>query len=214
MTTSIYNTQYVIYIHTNIITGKSYIGKTTQGMEKRWNRHLSNSNRNKDNFKFYNSIRKHGTDCWTHEVLYYCLLEDDQYLYEVEEQLISDWNTYHNGYNSDKGGVGSKSGINSYWYNKKHTEKTKISMTNSRTGINNYKFTGYYCYHKNKNETTKLLGNIVGLSGFTISNWFKNLDKNITNKNYSHSKFLQSLGTRDEIVGKTFADIGFWFESI
>ena len=214
MIISIYNTKFIIYKHTNNITNKSYIGKTVEGISRRWNKHLSESKRNEDNFKFPNAIRKYGADCWEHEILYYCANDDDQHLYEVEKQLISDWNTYHNGYNSDGGGNGFRSGINHPMYGKKHSEETKRKMSTSTSGSNNYRFVGYYKFNQHKYPSSKGLSEHLDVSDSSVRKWCKCNFIVISNKSYTDLNFLQSLGTRDEIVGKTFADIGFSFESI
>lgn len=54
-----------LYKITNIITNKSYIGWTGKTVEGRWATHKTDALKNKDNRKFYNSIRKYGIDCWT-----------------------------------------------------------------------------------------------------------------------------------------------------
>lgn len=35
------NVSFCIYMHTNIITGKQYIGLTSKGIEKRWKSHIA-----------------------------------------------------------------------------------------------------------------------------------------------------------------------------
>ena len=262
MTTSIYNTKYVIYMHTNTITNKSYIGKTVHGMEFRWLNHISQAYTKTDNFKLYNSIRKHGTDCWKHEIIYVSFDRDDNHLYEIEEQLIRRFDTFNDGYNSDGGGIGTNSGENHPFFGKHHTEETrqKISRANSsenhylygksiseevkakmslaqsgekshmygkhlsnetkeklsksHSGKNNINFKGYYVYNNNKYVISKSLGEYINVSSRTVRIWCKNSTKIICNKSYTNSPFIQSLGIRDEIVGKTFADIGFSFEPI
>ena len=214
MTDSIHNTKYVIYMHTNIITGKSYIGKTINGMERRWQQHKSKSIKNNDNFKFYNSIRKYGADCWEHEILFYCL-NDNNFLNEVEIKLIEDWNTHHNGYNSTKGGDGGLgSGIDHPCWGRKHTKESKKIMSKNITGEKHSSFDGFYIYQNIKFTSTRSLGNFIGTSKRSIRKWCIEFDKPISTPSYTHSKFLQSLGTKEEIVGLTYADIGFSFEPI
>ena len=228
MIISIYNTKFIIYKHTNTITSKSYIGKTTQGMNLRWNHHVYSSIRNDTNSHFHKSIRKYGIDCWKHEILYQCFYNNDEHLYEVEEQLISEWDTFHNGYNLDSGGVRTKSGAHNTLYNKKLSKehKSKISkslkgkicrsneyrlkMSNSKSGTNNHNFSGY-CMYDDIEYISSELSEFINIDKSVILRWCKNSLNIITPQSYNHSKFLQSLGTKEEIVGKTFADIGFGF---
>ncbi len=57
---------YKVYIHTNKINGKKYVGITCQDPpEKRW----LNGNGYKENPKFYKSIIKYGWDNFNHEIV-------------------------------------------------------------------------------------------------------------------------------------------------
>ena len=285
MTTSIYDTSYIIYKHTNTVTGKSYIGKTVDGIDKRWNNHISCSKNPKKRIRnhFMRSLYNYGTDCWTHEILYISFEQDDHHLYEVEEQLISDWDTFHNGYNSTVGGSGIGSGINCVnfgrtytkeqierisishkgdkngMYGKNHsnetknkismiktelyktskhpmsgkthststkmkmstsasnrivTDKTRVIMSKgARRGKEHHNYSGCYKtpigYFYSMVDTMKKLNT----SKKTIMKWCRTEnDKVISNIIFSLSKFLQSIGTREEIVGKTFKELGFGFK--
>ena len=127
--------KYCIYMHTCIITGKSYIGKTTFGIEHRWNTHLTLSRSESPNH-LHRAIRKHGDNTWVHSILYVSFEKDDTHLYEVEKQLIYDWDTFKNGYNMIVGGTGVGSGEDSPNWGKKHKpesiEKMRISQTGKR----------------------------------------------------------------------------------
>lgn len=50
-----------VYEITNLINGKSYIGKTTQPIEKRWYQHCKNAEYGKDTY-LYRAIRKYGVE--------------------------------------------------------------------------------------------------------------------------------------------------------
>ena len=97
---------YTIYKHTNTITNKSYIGLTKHTVKKRFNQHKKDAFRHRNgklpSFAFYNAIRKHGTTCWTSEVL------EENLSYENanirEQYYIKYFNTYAEGYNSTIGG--------------------------------------------------------------------------------------------------------------
>ena len=97
---------YTIYKHTNTITNKSYIGLTKYTVKKRFNQHKKDAFRYRNgklpSFAFYSAIRKHGTTCWTSEVL------EENLSYENanirEQYYIKYFNTYTKGYNSTIGG--------------------------------------------------------------------------------------------------------------
>jgi len=88
----------------------------------------------------------------------------------------------------------------------------KNNSTNN-IGKNNCMFRGYWLYNSLREESANALAAKLDTGSSGIKNWCKN-NKVINNKSYSKSFFLQSLGTREDIVGKTTYDLGFGFESI
>ncbi len=96
----------VIYRVTNTSTGKSYIGQTRHGLEKRRKQHLTTAANNdrKDHTHFHHSIRKHGSALFTWEILEEC--DSLAHLNEREIFYIKLLNTIEpNGYNSNGGGL-------------------------------------------------------------------------------------------------------------
>ena len=93
-----------IYIHTNIISGKSYIGLTTTGIKKRWNAHIAHASKGTQTY-FYNAIRKYGKDTWVSAILEDYIKQSD--LNNREVYWIAKYNTYGKGYNSTPGGDSS-----------------------------------------------------------------------------------------------------------
>ncbi len=107
----------IIYKITNNKTNKSYIGQTLThklnakryrpfGEVRRLNQHLSdalcNSKKNQCTC-LNNSIRKHGKECFTTEVIEYCEPENSN---EREIYWIKQYNTISpNGYNLSEGGL-------------------------------------------------------------------------------------------------------------
>ena len=50
-----------IYLITNLLNNKKYIGKTTQSIEERWQEHIYDSKRKKcETRPLYRAIRKYG----------------------------------------------------------------------------------------------------------------------------------------------------------
>ena len=93
-----------IYIHTNIVSGKSYIGLTTTGIKKRWNAHVTHANKGTQTY-FYNAIRKYGKDTWASAILEDDIKQSD--LNSREVYWIAKYSTYGKGYNSTPGGDSS-----------------------------------------------------------------------------------------------------------
>ena len=133
----------LIYKATNIITNKSYIGKTETSFNIRIESHKSKSLMLKNtNCIFHNSIHKHGFDNIKWEILEDDI-QDETILNERETFNILKYDTFMpNGYNMTLGGEGISgfkhaiefknkmhkrmSGKNNSMYGKLHSKETKI----------------------------------------------------------------------------------------
>lgn len=89
-----------IYIHTNKINGKKYVGQTIQRPNDRWHGGSNYSG----SPKFYNAIKKYGWDNFDHEVIPAYVEELDF----LECEFIKKFNTINNGYNLNSGGNKNK----------------------------------------------------------------------------------------------------------
>lgn len=131
-----------IYIITNNITGKQYIGQSIH-IEKRMKEHQYCNSLHTSYLE--NSIQKYGWENFTWNILYKCKPEQ----LDLEEQkFIALYNTYHNGYNLTRGGdlkgygnpmhnpilkqkaIEAKKGF-------KHSKETKINLSKklNKTGF-------------------------------------------------------------------------------
>jgi group I intron endonuclease len=109
-----------IYKITNKITGKMYIGQTTQKLKDRWNDHVYDS-KTRDT-PLYRSIRKYGIENFQLDVIVES--KDRIELNVLEEHYIKILNTVSpNGYNLLPGGL-----------NKKCHEDTKLKISNALKG--------------------------------------------------------------------------------
>ena len=90
----------IIYIATNKINGKSYIGQTIGHISKRISRHHDNSKNHK--YAFANALRKYNKSDWEWKTLYNNIPCDKLDIAEMCAIYLYD--TYYCGYNSTLGG--------------------------------------------------------------------------------------------------------------
>ena len=91
--------KYSVYIHTNKINGKRYVGVTTRKPEYRW----KNGEGYKDQPHFYSAIQKYGWDNFSHFILE---VDTPELMYQLEKQYIEYYQTTNpdKGYNKSLGG--------------------------------------------------------------------------------------------------------------
>jgi group I intron endonuclease len=118
---------YVIYLITNLINNKKYVGQTQQGREKRrWQEHsVFCINENKP---LYNAIKKYGSENFDFKVIENNIPEEA--IDERERYYIKYYNTFYlnnQGYNMTEGGQG----IHGYIHNDE--TKSRIRESNLTT---------------------------------------------------------------------------------
>jgi group I intron endonuclease len=96
-------TEKIVYRVTNNVNDNCYIGWCTD-IKERKARHLKAADKGVDTH-FYNAIRKYGADVFTWEILYDNLESFDE-CKRLERELIAQYDSYYNGYNSTLGGDG------------------------------------------------------------------------------------------------------------
>ena len=92
---------YYIYKATNKINGKSYIGQTVDYKTRLWQHRRCYE---KEDCKFHDAIKEFGFDNFEWEVVETC--ESKEEANNLERKYIELYNSYRNGYNDNKGGVG------------------------------------------------------------------------------------------------------------
>lgn len=131
---------YCVYLHTNKINGKKYIGITHLKPERRW----SKGEGYRTSRHFYFAIQKYGWDGFTHEVIKSNLTKEQAC--EMEKNLIGQLKTTDDnfGYNLSTGGESGAAGTKQpqeriektrkIHTGRKITEETRIKMSESAKG--------------------------------------------------------------------------------
>lgn len=92
----------IIYLITNKENGHKYVGQTTQGMNKRWQQHITES-RQMSQKPLHRAFRKYGVHRFNIQEIDEC---DESLLNEREAYWINHFNTFESaeGYNATSGG--------------------------------------------------------------------------------------------------------------
>ena len=91
---------FTVYMHTNIINNKKYVGITSRKPEARWYNGKGYSHNN----YFTNAINKYGWNNFRHEILYTGLTKEEACLKEQELIKFYKSNQHKYGYNLESGG--------------------------------------------------------------------------------------------------------------
>lgn len=142
--------KYSFYCIVNLLNGKKYVGLTKRNPDTRFSEHIRNALSNHDLKNDYfmpilNAIRKYGQENFIMKVLDVKEFDNfgDAELYEGQLIVQNDSFLYRNGYNlnylSDGNRIYTKeihgkisennSGISNPFYGKKHTEQTKLKIS-------------------------------------------------------------------------------------
>lgn len=141
----------IIYMATNRVNGKLYIGQTVKSLKIRKRAHITTALRGVDIQYFGRAIRKYGQNNFDWEILHKC--NDIDELNRLEIYYIKLYNTFEDGYNLTKGGLGklgyrfsdeakqkkseSLMGKNNPMYGKKVSDETKRKLSEMNKGKNN-----------------------------------------------------------------------------
>lgn len=90
----------------------------------------------------------------------------------------------------------------------KHTIESKLYLSECQKGKKHHRFTGYYHTPHGVFESSRE-AELPKLSYKVIQKWCKNSNKIISNR-----AIVQSLYLETHHLGKSFKDIGFWFQSL
>ena len=194
----VYNGTYCVYVHTNKINGKKYVGQTVHGdrPHKRWD----NGNGYLHCPYFYKAIQKYGWDNFEHEVVAKNLTAQEAD--NLEKLLIEKLNTMcpDKGYNLEPGGTKNK--ILSEVTKKKISE-SHIGDKNPMYGVSlNGEKNGMYGKH-HTDETKKKISEAI--SGEKNGNYGKQMSDEQKQK-ISQSKKGKYVGENSPWYGKKHTD--------
>ena len=123
--------KWCVYMHTNKINNKVYVGQTCkQPPEKRWGNNGNGYKRNSGNRHFQGAIEKYGWENFEHIIFADNLTKEEAD--RIETLLIAFYETTNQdkGYNIAAGGnVHIGSGENNPFYGKTHSEETKKKLS-------------------------------------------------------------------------------------
>ena len=165
----------IVYMATNRVNGKTYIGQTIQDLSRRKSSHKCDSTTHKGTSYFYNSIRKYGFDNFVWSILCKCESKDE--LDEMEFHYIKSYHSHisEGGYNISYGGDGglighkmseetkrkmslSTMGKSNGMLGMHHTDETKKKMSRAQSGEGN----GFYGKHHMQETIDKFREGQVG----------------------------------------------------
>lgn len=177
----------LIYLITNRINGKQYVGQTTSTLEKRFQRHCWPSTA-KSNMPISQAIQKYGKANFSIEILCTCSSQKELDLQEV--RLSARLNTFSpNGYNLRVGtGPGSMS----------QETKNKISKSNKGRKVSVEARSNLSKAHlgiKHSEDTKRKISNT--LKGRVISDKCREISSKVLSKSYS---LFSPLGELTEIT--------------
>lgn len=128
----------LIYLITNLLNNKKYVGQTIQSIDKRWRRHCWKST-SKNSMPICKAISKYGKENFKIEIIASCSSQED--LNQKEIFFTNKLNTWSpNGYNLRAGdGKGSmsqetKEKISIANTGRKHSVETRQNMSNAHKG--------------------------------------------------------------------------------
>lgn len=122
-------TQGVIYLITNTITGKKYIGQTVD-LKTRWREHRRSAGI--ENRALYRAMRKYGINVFSFEVIEECPVDLLNYR-EMDYILTLRSHVSQHGYNMTWGGTDCQGEKNPF-FGKKHSDDTKAKWSEDRKG--------------------------------------------------------------------------------
>lgn len=166
--------KYTVYMHTNKINNKSYVGITSQSVERRWGNGGCRYKRNKH---FWNAIQKYGWDNFDHDILFSNLSNEDAC--KIEKALICLFMTQDPamGYNQASGGE-----VN---YGFHLSDEAKRKLSESHKGM----FDG-------ENNPMYAISPKERMDESTYNNWKKNIQERMSSEETKEKLRQANIGKK------------------
>jgi group I intron endonuclease len=123
-----------IYVITNTVNQKQYVGMTSKTLSVRWSNHKADARRNVQ-WLLHKAIRKYGEENFKIELLEECDVDSLDELGLIESRYIEELTP---AYNMTLGGEGNRGvgmpGEKNGMFNRKHTAESKEKMSANRKG--------------------------------------------------------------------------------
>lgn len=220
-----------VYVHTNRLNGKAYVGITKRCVKRRFYEHSIHPTR-----PFSNAIRKYGVDQWDTQIV--CKTLSHQRALKVEHDCIAKLDSVDNGYNIARSGSTGNSGwvasdefkrktsdrmrlnppmhdpevkekVRQFHLGRKRSDSTRLKLS---VAAKNRPCRSKFMFHTPWGvfQTTTLAHEANPIvSASSIRRYCDGCDLMITKSMVSPSKYL----TNDQI-GMTLKDVGFYKEPI
>lgn len=118
-----------LYIVTNTVNDKVYVGQTAQSFKRRWSRHRWDAKRGSP-CRFHAALRCYGAEAFEARVLVIGPAGD--WIKELEVRAIALYDSFNKGYNDTKGGDGGCG--STHRLGKKHTPEARARISAARKG--------------------------------------------------------------------------------
>jgi group I intron endonuclease len=125
----------IVYLVTNLVNGKQYIGQTYRTIKRRWNEHVWDAYRGEASY-FHRAIKKHGKDSFKTEILQTCTSKAE--LDKQEKFYINKLKTLKpKGYNLALGGSSVMQGRKMSKKSREKMSKASLGKPKSKTHRDN-----------------------------------------------------------------------------
>ena len=211
-----------IYVITNDVNGKQYVGKTNDTIDVRFHQHILEKNKRRcEKRPLYSAMNKYGIEHFSIKELEECSPEEAPV---KEAYWIDKLNTYHYGYNATRGGDGKQL----YDYKEianKYLELQSIQETALFFNCDCHTVRIACIYEKIPMLTTKEISIKIGLCKPVVSidkvnnkkQYFFSISEAVRwviKNNYSKTKNKTSIGQKISLVckGKRKTAFGFYWK--
>lgn len=182
---------YKVYVHTNKINNKKYVGITKQDPKCRWKNGFGYYSKNNTSY-LWKAIQKYGWDSFTHEIIEEGLLRSEANEKEKYYIKLYDSSNPSYGYNLTLGGDG--------FCGMPRSEETKKKISESLKGKYTKEKSYWYGKHIPKEAVEKQIKTKKEKQYHHTEEWKRNHSQKVKGKNNVKSKPVRCINTGKEFV--------------